>query len=183
MTIRSFKHGGLKRLYERDDVQQIHLPFRKRVNAILALLEQADTLSDLAAPGYRLHRLKGLPNCWSMSVSRNWRIVFRFEDNEAWDLDLMDYHQIGTFVMAMRNPLHPGVNIREGWMVDGMSVFDAATRIGVPPDSLGQVLGGLQGISPELASKLEAAGWSRGDLWLRLQAAYDKAQSGVAGDD
>lgn len=80
--------------------------------------------------------------------------------------------------MAMRNPPHPGVNIREGWMVDGMSVLDAATRIGVSPDTLGQVLGGHQGISPELASKLEAAGWSRGDLWLRLQAAYDKAQSG-----
>ena len=79
--------------------------------------------------------------------------------------------------MAMRNPPHPGVNLREGWMVDGMSVSEAAAWIGVPPDTLDRVLDGREGISPELASQLEAAGWSRRDLWLRLQAAYDEAQA------
>ena len=79
--------------------------------------------------------------------------------------------------MAMRNPPHPGVNIREGWMVDGMSVSEAASWVGVPLDTLARVLDGREGISPELASQLEAAGWSRRDLWLRLQAAYDKAQA------
>ena len=78
--------------------------------------------------------------------------------------------------MAMRNPPHPGAHIREGWMVDGMSVPEAAAWIGVPPDTLGRVLDGREGISPELASQLEAAGWSRRKLWLRLQAAYDEAQ-------
>ena len=47
--------------------------------------------ADLAAPGYRLHPLKGRPNRWSMCVSRNWRTVIRFKDNEAWDVDLVDY--------------------------------------------------------------------------------------------
>ena len=79
--------------------------------------------------------------------------------------------------MAMRNPPHPGVNIREGWMVDGMSVSEAASWIGVPLDTLDRVLDGREGISPKLASQLEAAGWSRKDLWLRLQAAYDEAQA------
>lgn len=78
--------------------------------------------------------------------------------------------------MAMRNPPHPGVHIREGWMVDGMSVPEAAAWIGVPPDTLSRVLDGREGVSPELASQLEAAGWSRKKLWLRLQAAYDEAQ-------
>ena len=82
----------------------------------------------------------------------------------------------------MRNPPHPGVNIREGWMVNGMSVSEAAARIGVPPDALSRVLDGREGISPELAAQLEAAGWSRRTLWLRLQAAYDKAQARLRGE-
>ena len=81
--------------------------------------------------------------------------------------------------MAMCNPPHPGVNIREGWMIDGMSVAEAAAWIGVPPDSLSRVLDGREGISPELASQLEAAGWSRRTVWLRLQAAYDEAQARI----
>ena len=92
MTVRSFKHGGLKRLYEHDEERWVKAPFRTRVRAILALLDQAATPADLAAPSYRLHPLKGRPNCWSMCVSGNWRIVFRVENNEIWEVDLEDYH-------------------------------------------------------------------------------------------
>ena len=67
-------------------------------------------------------------------------------------------------------------------MVDGMSVSDAASWIGVPPDTLSRVLDGREGISPDLASRLEAAGWSRRKLWLRLQAAYDEAQAQLRDD-
>ena len=83
MTIRSFKHGGLKRFYERDDSRRIPPQFVTRVQAILALLEQADKPGDLAAPGHHLHPLKGLPGHWSVRVSANWRIVFRFDENKA----------------------------------------------------------------------------------------------------
>ena len=62
-------------------------------------------------------------------------------------------------------------------MIDGMSMSEAAAWIGVPPSTLRRVLDGREGISRELATKLEAAGWSRGELWLRLQAAYDEAQA------
>lgn len=62
-------------------------------------------------------------------------------------------------------------------MVDGMSVSEAAAWIGVSSDTLDRVLDGREGISAQLASQLEAAGWSRRDLWLRLQAAYDEAQA------
>ena len=44
-------------------------------------------------PGYRLHPLKGrLAGLWSVSISGNWRIVFRFDGNDAHDVDLVDYH-------------------------------------------------------------------------------------------
>jgi len=44
-------------------------------------------------PGWRLHRLKGaLTDYWSLTVSGNWRVIFRFEEGDAYDLDLVDYH-------------------------------------------------------------------------------------------
>ena len=92
MTIHSFRHGGLKRLYERGEEKHVPSNFRPRVKAILALLDQADTIADLNAPGYRLHPLKGRPRYWSMRVSGNWRIVFRIENLEIFDVNLEDYH-------------------------------------------------------------------------------------------
>ncbi len=67
-------------------------------------------------------------------------------------------------------------------MADGMSASEAAAWIGVRPDTLSRVLDGREGISPKLASRLEAAGWSRRKLWLRLQAAYHEAQSRLRAD-
>ena len=92
MTVRSFRHPGLKRLFEHDDARRIPPRFVQRLKAILALLEQADTPGDLAAPGHRLHPLKGVPGHWSVRASANWRFVFRFHDNAAWNVDLVDYH-------------------------------------------------------------------------------------------
>lgn len=44
-------------------------------------------------PGFRLHRLKGdLKGFWAVTVRANWRVIFRFEDGDAWDVDLTDYH-------------------------------------------------------------------------------------------
>ena len=64
-----------------------------RVTLALADLDDARVPSDLDLPGYRLHPLKGdLRGFWSVSISRNWRIIFRFHDGDAYDVDLIDYH-------------------------------------------------------------------------------------------
>ena len=56
-------------------------------------LDRALRPSDLDLPGYRLHPLKGsLKGMWSVTVSSNWRIVFRFGDGDEFDVDLVDYH-------------------------------------------------------------------------------------------
>ena len=65
----------------------------KRLRYILALLETAFTVEDLNLPGLKLHQLKGdLIGFYAVSVSGNWRVIFRFEDGEAADIDLLDYH-------------------------------------------------------------------------------------------
>ncbi len=65
----------------------------ERIALALADLDDAGKPSDLDLPGYRLHRLRGeLKGFWSISISANWRIVFRFEDGDVYDVDLIDYH-------------------------------------------------------------------------------------------
>jgi toxin HigB-1 len=64
-----------------------------KIRRILALLDAASRPQSLDLPGLRLHALKGdLKGFWSVSISGNWRIVFRFEEGEARDVDLVDYH-------------------------------------------------------------------------------------------
>ncbi len=91
--IRSFKHRGLKRLYERGDRSQVRSDRLERIEDIIARLDVATIPSDLDLPGYELHSLKGkLKGFWAVKVSGNWRIVFRFQDGDALDVNLIDYH-------------------------------------------------------------------------------------------
>jgi proteic killer suppression protein len=92
-VIRSFKHRGLKRLYERDDRSGIRPDFADTIQEILTVLDDAATPQELDLPGYRLHPLKGdLKGFWSVTVRANWRIIFRFEGTDAFDVELIDYH-------------------------------------------------------------------------------------------
>ena len=91
--IKNFKHRGLKRLYERGDRGRINPNYIGKVELILADLDASDTLAHMRRPGYRLHELKGdMKGVYAVEVSANWRIVFRFENGQASDIDLVDYH-------------------------------------------------------------------------------------------
>ncbi len=91
--IRSFKHRGLKRLYEGGDRRGIRPDLVEDVEDILARLDRAETPQAMNLPGYRLHPLKGdLRGFWSVTVRANWRMVFRFEGVDAFDVELTDYH-------------------------------------------------------------------------------------------
>jgi proteic killer suppression protein len=91
--VRSFKHRGLKRLYERGDRSGIRPDLLDTVERILTVLDSATTPQGLDVPRNRLHPLKGdLKGMWAVSVRANWRIVFRFEGTDAFDVELIDYH-------------------------------------------------------------------------------------------
>ena len=80
-------------MYERDDPSRVNPDMADRIALTLADLDGARNPSDLDLPGYRLHPLKGaLKGYWSISISGNWRLIFRFEDGDAYDVDLVDYH-------------------------------------------------------------------------------------------
>ncbi len=89
----SFRHKGLKLLYEKGDRRRLPPEYADRIERILARLDEATEPANMALPGFRLHPLKGdLAGYWSVSVSGNWRIIFRFDGVHACKVDLFDYH-------------------------------------------------------------------------------------------
>jgi len=94
MAIRSFRHKGLKRFYEAGERKNVPAVLADKIADVLIAIDEANRPQDVGLfPGWRLHPLRGdLKGYWSVSVSGNWRVVFRFEKGDAFDLDLVDYH-------------------------------------------------------------------------------------------
>lgn len=88
-----FRPKGLKLLFERGERRKVQPVYADKIERILARLDEASEVGNMDLPGFGLHRLKGdLAGYWSVRVSGNWRIVFRFEVGHASDVDLIDYH-------------------------------------------------------------------------------------------
>jgi addiction module HigA family antidote len=84
----------------------------------------------------------------------------------------------------MKNPPHPGHSIKDACLdAVGLSVTDGAKVLGVARHTLSRVINGQAGISPDMAIRLEKAGWSNADHWLRVQAAFDLAQARLHEDE
>lgn len=91
--IRSFRHKGLKRLYEDTNARGVIAEHVVKLRDILVRLDAARAVADMDLPGFRLHPLKGEDKgFWSVTVRANWRVVFRFADRDAFDVDYLDYH-------------------------------------------------------------------------------------------
>ena len=88
-----FAHRGLRRLYERGDTRRLPPELAPRLRRMLTALDEATMPRHVDLPGWRLHPLKGdRSGHWSLRVSANWRLIFRFDEGEAVDVDLIDYH-------------------------------------------------------------------------------------------
>jgi len=91
--IKKFRHKGLRKLFETGIVTGIQPGQSIRIRRILALLSTANTPEDMALPGLNLHELKGdRKGTWSVNVSGNWRITFKIDNGEVYEIDYEDYH-------------------------------------------------------------------------------------------
>ena len=91
--IRNFRHRGLQRLFERGDRSRIRADFVDKVGRVLARLDASAEPDDMEAPGFGLHAMTGdRKGFWSVVISRNWRVIFRFDGGDAYDVDFVDYH-------------------------------------------------------------------------------------------
>lgn len=91
--IKSFKHKGLERFYKSGSTSGIQTSHAKKLRMQLAALDTAQTIDDIDIPGYRLHPLKGIRSgFWSITVSANWRLTFRYTGGNIFILHYEDYH-------------------------------------------------------------------------------------------
>ncbi|OGR06175.1 MAG: peptidase [Deltaproteobacteria bacterium RIFOXYD12_FULL_50_9] len=91
--IKTFVHKGLEDFFfdgTKKSIQPVHA---QKLADILDTLDAAKDLADMRYPGSDLHKLKGkLQGFWAVKVSGNWRVVFSFQDGNAYDVDYLDYH-------------------------------------------------------------------------------------------
>ena len=91
--IQSFRHKGLRRLYESGSAAGIQSKHVKRLRLLLVALDTAHVIDDMDVPGFNLHPLKGQgKGRWSIWVNGNWRVTFEFRDGHTYVLDYEDYH-------------------------------------------------------------------------------------------
>jgi proteic killer suppression protein len=91
--IQDFRHKGLQRLYDKGVSKGLSAELVPKIERILARLDVATSPEMMNLPGYRLHPLKGeLKGFWSVWVTGNWRMIFRFDGSHVYDVDLVDYH-------------------------------------------------------------------------------------------
>ena len=91
--IRRIRPGGLRRLYEDGTKRGVNASHVAKLRVILAALDAAEAPADMDLAGWRLHPLKGArKGHWSVWVSGNWRVTFRFEGNNTTEVNYEDYH-------------------------------------------------------------------------------------------
>ena len=91
--IQKFKHKGIKQLFESGASSGVNPKHVMRIRKILALIETAESLEDMDLPGLELHQLRGnRKGTWAVKVSGNWRITFKIQNGDAFDVNYEDYH-------------------------------------------------------------------------------------------
>ena len=91
--VKSFRHKGLQQLFQHDDDGKLPPDMLVRIKIILSALHAAEGVEGVNVPTFWLHPLKGdLKGFFSVTVRANWRILFRFKNGDAFDIDFVDYH-------------------------------------------------------------------------------------------
>jgi len=91
--IRSFRHKGLRRFFEKGSKSGIRAAHERRLRLMVSRLDDATDPKDMDAPGWKLHALKGdLKGHWAVWVDGNWRLTFTFQGPDAILVDYQDYH-------------------------------------------------------------------------------------------
>jgi addiction module HigA family antidote len=175
--IESFKHKGLRNLFEQDDARKVKADQVDRLRLILSTLDQASGVQDMNQPTFRLHSLKGnRKGVGAVTVRANWRVTFRFEGATPttwiWKITIR-----GDDAMPMKNPVHPGALARANLDELNLSVAEAAKTMKITRQQLHNVMQGRSAVTPEMALRFEKAFGGSADMWLRMQAAYDLARA------
>jgi toxin HigB-1 len=91
--IKSIRHKGLLQYYTEGNGARLPAQFLRKINRILDQLDAVSSVEDIQTMGSGIHALTGdLAGFWSVKITANYRIIFRFEDDSICDVDFLDYH-------------------------------------------------------------------------------------------
>ncbi len=89
----SIRHKGLIIYYQNGDGSKLPFEYLKKINRIFDQLDAVTTVADLLEMGQGIHKLTGeMSEFWSIKISANYRLIFRFEKGDLFDIDYIDYH-------------------------------------------------------------------------------------------
>jgi proteic killer suppression protein len=91
-VIRSFRHAGLRELFETGSSARVRPDLQRRALVRLKVLDEAVLLTDLNVPGFNFHRLRGKPVRFSLHVNGPWCLTFEWENGDALRVNLEQYH-------------------------------------------------------------------------------------------
>lgn len=175
--IRSFRCPSSRALFE--DRPALRFRAIERVaRRKLLYLHAAQSIADLRSPpGNRLEALKGgRRGQHSIRINDQWRICFVWRDADAYDVEIVDYHQEATVPRTKRTlaPIHPGEILYEDFMVPKeISINRLARDLHVPPNRVSEIVNGRRAITADTALRLARYFKTTAELWLNLQMEYD----------
>jgi addiction module HigA family antidote len=174
--IRSFADSETERFYTRGKTRRLPPEIRMRAAMRLIQLNAASRIQDLRLPPS--NRLEALEDDragqWSIRVNDQWRVCFRFENGDAFAVEIVDYHWVEDIMVKNGlPPVHPGEFLRETLEELHVSQAAFARAIGVSAMRISHVARGARPVTAELALLFGRALGQSPQYWLSLQAAFD----------
>lgn len=183
--IQSFRHDGLREVWETGKSKKVNAQWIKRIMPRLVVLNNAGSVEDVDLPGYRLHPLKGeRAGVWAINVTGNWRMTFRPEGEEddflVHDVDLEDYHSgkkamgkteqtIESLKKRKVRPMGPGALAASLLDENDVTNSEAASKLGISRVHLNRFLNGHVNLTPDMANRLALFFGNSAAFWMRVQ--------------
>lgn len=162
--IKTFADRQTEELFRTRKAKRLPAEVVRRALRKLEAVHEATQLADLRVPpGNRLHALTGdRAGQHALSVNDQWRICFRFESGDAFDVEFCDDHELEHGAMSIpktrpldRQPIHPGEMLRKEFLPEyGLSVTALDDAAGVSRQSMNELLRERRALSPEMALRL-----------------------------
>ena len=175
--IESFANTETERLFATGKSRRLPPDILRRAVMRLAQLDAATVAEDMRQPpSNRLEALSGKrAGQWSVRINDQWRVCFRFESGNAFDVEIVDYLMLMKTKTPVNNlpAIHPGEFLRETLDELGLTQAAFAEAIGVSPMRVSHLLKGDRPVTAELALRLGRALGQTPQYWLNLQSTYD----------
>jgi addiction module HigA family antidote len=176
-VLRSFRDQDIEAIWHRQRSRRLDGPVQRVAWRKLAMLDAAETLTDLLIPpGNRLEKLTGdRAGQHSIRINQQWRICFVWTDAEPEDVEIVDYHEEEPVAEnTIMPPVHPGEILLEEFLTPlGVSQYQLAKAVDVPARRINEIVHGQRRITADTALRLSRYFGTSERFWLNLQSRYD----------